>query len=368
MVPSMIFDRRRLCPAFGVGLGCLLISIGAIAQEGAKGAQPTRNTLAAPDREIKRAHSTMGTLVQIITYTDQEAQAVRAIDEAFGEFDRLDKLMTTWTPDSEVSRINTAAGTKPGVPISADTLAVLQKAAWGARVTHGAFDITVGAFKGLWKFDQDKDGSLPTPTSVKEQRRLVNWRDVLVDPRAQTARLRRDGQAITLGGIAKGYATDRAVAILRQHGLVDFIVQAGGDMFVSGKKGERRWVVGVRDPRSEWRGEFFAFVEVEDRTFSTSGDYERFVLADGKRYHHILDPKTGYPAVLSRSVTVMAKDALTADVLSTGLFILGHERGMKIVQSLPDVEAVLVDDKHQVHVAQGLTQRIKIAHEPTDGI
>lgn len=318
------------------------------------------------DHIVQRSHATMGTLVVITAWTDDETRAAAAFAEAFAEFDRIDRLMSIFRPDSEISRVNAAAGAPKGVPVSDEILFVVDKAIEASRLSRGAFDVTVGAFAGLWKFDEDKDGTIPPPELVAERRKLVSFRDVVVSRRARTIRLRRPGQKINLGGIAKGYAVDRAVAILRRHGLGHFIVQAGGDLYVSGRRGDRAWRVGIRDPRGG-RDVFFAFAEVEDATFSTSGDYERFVLRDGRRYHHILDPATGYPATRSRSVTVVAKDATTADALSTALFVMGVEAGMKLVERLPDVEAVFVDAQNRVHISSGLRGKLTILQSPTDG-
>jgi len=160
---------------------------------------------------------------------------------------------------------------------------------------------------------------------------------------------------------------DRAVALMRARGLVDFIVQAGGDLYVSGRHGDRPWRVGIRDPRGP-RDAFFAAADVEDHTFSTSGDYERFTIKDGRRYHHIIDPRTGYPATGARSVTIMAKDGITAEILSKTLFIWGPERGMKLIERLPDVEAVIVGTDNKVSVSSGLAGKLVLVHPPTDGI
>ena len=307
----------------------------------------------------------MGTIITLTAWAVDDATGVRAFDEAFAEFDRIERLMTTWTEESEVSRINAAAGSGRPVKVSEEMLLVLERAAEVSRITGGAFDITVGAFSGVWKFDEDRDDTIPEARLVEERRGLVNWQDVVIDPKSRTAMLRRKGQRITLGGIAKGYAVDRAVAILRKAGVVDFMVQAGGDLYVSGQRGDRKWRVGIRDPRGP-REEFFAFSEVKDMAFSTSGDYERYVIKDGKRYHHILDPSTGYPAVRTRSVTVMAKDALTADQLSTGLFVLGPEKGMELVRRRPEVEAVFVGTDNAVTLSSGLQGRLMTVHPPTD--
>jgi thiamine biosynthesis lipoprotein len=298
---------------------------------------------------------------------NEDERAVSAIDEAFGEFDRIDRMMTTWTTTSEVSRVNQAAGTGKAVEVSPELFAVLERAEEDSRLSHGAFDITVGSFAGVWKFDEDNDGSIPPPELVAERKKLVSYKDLVLDPAHHAARLKRKGQKITLGGIAKGYAVDKAVAILRARGFVDFIVQAGGDMYCAGRRGDRQWRVGIRDPRGP-RDSYFALAEVQDRTFSTSGDYERFTIKDGKRFHHIIDPATGYPAMGVRSVTIMAKDALTAEGLSKIVFIWGPERGLKLVESLPDVDAVVVDAQNHVTVSKGLKGRLQIVAPPTEGL
>jgi thiamine biosynthesis lipoprotein len=322
----------------------------------------------------------MGTLVDLTLWTDDAAGAQAAAQAVFEEFHRLDQLMSNWVETSDVSRINAAAGVKP-VPVSDETMRIIVLSQKVARKTGGAFDITVGAYRGVWKFDQDLDGTLPAAGDVAARRKLTGYRDVVADPVRHTVKLRRKGMAITLGGIAKGYAVDRAAAILRDRGLANFIVQAGGDLFVSGTKGDQKWRVGIRDPRGA-RDATFALTELENRTFSTSGDYERGFVRDGRRYHHILDPRTGYPTQGCRSVTVIAKDGLTADAWDTALFVLGAERGLKLAEKLPDIQAVFVDSKNHVkvtpglslveggdmreHLAAGLTGKILILHAPTD--
>jgi thiamine biosynthesis lipoprotein len=318
------------------------------------------------DHVIDRTHKSMGTVDHITAWAEDDKTAAAAIDAAFAEIDRIDALMTTWTPDSDISRINAAAGLKP-VLVSEEVLALLQRALEVSEESEGAFDITVGSFSGVWKFDQDNDGTIPPPALVAERKKLVDYHDVVIDVKRRTVFLKKKGQKITLGGIAKGYAVDRAVALLRSRGLVDFIVQAGGDMFVAGKKGDRHWRVGIRDPRGQ-RESYFAMAEVEDHSFSTSGDYERFVVKDGKRYHHIIDPKTGYPADKCRSVTIMAKDATTAEGLSKMIFIWGPERGIAAIEKMKDVEAVVVGSDNKVTVSKGLQGKVTIIHQPTDGI
>lgn len=319
-----------------------------------------------PDFVITRSDQVMGTRITVSLWTDDEAAAARGAAAVFEEFRRIDRLMTSWLEDSDVSRINAAAGVR-AVKVDPEVIAVIRKAQEVARVTNGAFDITVGAFRGLWKFDQDKDGTIPDPAAVRARLPLVGYRDLQVDAGRRTVKLRRKGMRITLGGVAKGYAVDRAVKLLQAQGFADFILQAGGDLYVSGRRGDRAWRVGIRDPRGA-EGTTFAVAEIENQTFSTSGDYERSVIKDGVRYHHILDPATGKPATRSRSVTVMAADAFTADAWSTALFVMGVDAGMPLVEKTPGIEAVFVDAANRVHLSSGLEKRVWVHRQPTPGI
>lgn len=329
-----------------------------------------------PDHLVVRQTAVMGTVVNVSIWTDDDERAARAIGKVFAEFERIDALMTSWKETGDVAAINAAAGGKP-VTVSDEVLGVITRSLEYARLTRGAFDITVGTYKGLWKFGGDQDGSIPSEADVAARLPLVGWRRVKVDGKRKTVRLAKAGTMITLGGIAKGYAVDRAVAILRDEGFVDFIIQAGGDLYAGGRRGDRKWRVGIRDPRGD-RDTPFALAEIEDMTFSTSGDYERGFVADGVRYHHILDPRTGHPARACRSVTVMAPDALTADALSTALFVLGPKKGLALVERLPRVEAVFVDASNQVTASSGLklvrerpadlTGVVWVMRDPTDGV
>jgi thiamine biosynthesis lipoprotein len=275
--------------------------------------------------------------------------------------------MTTWTETSEVSKVNQNAGRKP-VVVSAETFAVVERALDIAKKSNGLFDISFGAFKGVWKFDEDMDNTLPADDVVKERLKLVNYKDIVINKARRTVYLKRKGMLINLGGIAKGYAVDRVAAMLKKAGFADFMVQAGGDMYVSGKKGKDPWVVGIRDPRGE-RDEMFALMPIENHSFSTSGDYERGFVKDNIRYHHILDPRTGHPAKASRSVTIRAKDAFTADAWSKVMFIAGPKEGLELIKKykLKDFEVVWVDDKNALHMTPVIEKELQIKKQPTDG-
>jgi thiamine biosynthesis lipoprotein len=322
-----------------------------------------------PDRKFVYTGQAMGTVISVFIWHDDEVKAAKAAEAVFVEMKRIDGVMTTWTPDSEVSKLNAAAGTKPMV-VSDETFEVIARAQDVAKRTKGVFDVTVpGAFKGLWKFDQDMDNTLPAPAEVKKRMALMGYQHVALDPKKKTVLLKKKGMSINLGGIAKGYAVDKCVKLLYDQGFTNFMIQAGGDMFVAGKKGDAPWIVAIRDPRGA-KDAMFASAPVENHSFSTSGDYERAFIKDGKRYHHIIDPRTGQPATASRSVTVRAKDAFTADAWSKALFILGPVESQKLIkqQKLTDFEVVWVDAKNEVTMTPGMEKVVTKLKEPSPGI
>src|SRR6478609_6073434 len=319
---------------------------------------------------VARKYGAMGTDITLTAWTDNEHAAERAFAAGYDEIRRIEILMTDWErpnePESDVVRINKAAG-KEAVKVSAETLEVIQKSLEMSRRSHGAFDITFAAMKGLWKFDEDLEKKIPPADEIARRRKLINWRDVVVDAKARTVKLKRAGMRLGLGGIAKGYAVDRCAAVLRGEGLRDFMVQAGGDLFVSGSKGPVNWMVGVRDPRGGPR-DIIARMPIKDHAFSTAGDYERSFIVGGRRYHHIIDPKTGYPATASREVTIFAPTAFLADALDDAVFILGPKKGLALVGSYPDCSTLIVDAKNQVWMSKSLEGKLQRTGPPTDGI
>lgn len=333
------------------------------------GACASRVIAQTPDRHlVKRNGSAMGTTVDIGVWTDDEPRAEKAIEAAFAEIARIEKLMTTWHP-SEITQINDNAGIKP-VQVSDETLEVIDKALWSSKLSGGAFDITFNAMHGVWKFDEDmeKNPKLPDPKLIAQRKKLIDWKQLVVDHEKKTVFLKKKGMSIGLGGIAKGYAVDRGGKVLREHGFPNAIVQAGGDLLCEGSKDGRDWSAGIQDPREprEAKDRVFALIWLSDHAFSTAGDYERYYFVEGKRYHHIIDPKTGYPATKSRSVTIYAKDALTADALDDAVFILGWKKGIEMIEKIDDAGAVVVDDQGQVHLSKRVEGRVKIVHPPHD--
>jgi thiamine biosynthesis lipoprotein len=307
----------------------------------------------------------MGTELHVTVWSSDDARAGTAMDAVFREFDRLDAMMSVWKDGSDILRLNGAAGER-AVPVSPETREVLHIANEISEQTDGTFDVTFAALSGLWKFDyQDKDNSIPDRKEIERRLPLVNYRDVVVDDSAGTVMLRRRGMRVNLGGIGKGYAVDRAVDIMRRSGLRDFMIQAGGDMYVAGTRGDRPWRLGIRDPRGP-ADKIFASLDLTDGTFSTSGDYERFFMKNGVRYHHIIDLRVGEPARLCRSVTLVTDRAVIADALAKGVFILGPEEGMALIERTPGVQGVIVSAKNEVSISSGLRKRLILLAPPTD--
>jgi thiamine biosynthesis lipoprotein len=311
----------------------------------------------------------MGTEVHFVAYVTKdldEAKIRAAMQKAHAEIVRVEDLMTSWRDTSEIGKVNLGVG--HAVAVSPETFEVLQKSKWAGDVSEGVFDITFHALGDIWKFGDAAEANpkLPDPKLVAEKRKLVDYRKVKLDEKNHTVTL-PPKMRIDLGGIAKGYAVDKAAAVLKAAGLTNFLAQAGGDLYGAGRKPDGSpWVSGIQDPRGA-HGQFFATIELTDHAFSTAGDYARAFFVDGKRYHHIIDPRTGYPATACRSVTLWAPDAFTADAVDDAVFILGPEKGLKLVESLPDVGAVIVDQQNKVWVSQRLNGKIHVSHPPTDG-
>ncbi|WP_437656905.1 FAD:protein FMN transferase [Sorangium sp. So ce1182] len=336
----------------------------------APAAIPGAAAQAGPARVVVEARA-MGTSLVVAAYTSEamDEAAIRGrLDKAIAEIRRLEGLMTTWRPESELSRVNAAAG-RSAVEVSPESLEVIEKSLWISERSGGVFDITFEAMHGLWKFDEDIDDNVPPRDDVERARGLIDYRQIAIDRARRTVMLARPGMRMSLGGIAKGYAVDAAARVLRGEGLGSFFVQAGGDLYIAGKKPDgSRWRAGIRDPRGKDASDYFAMVEVEDHAFSTAGDYERSFIKEGRRYHHIIDPRTGFPASESRSVTVWARDALTADAVDDAVFILGAEKGLELVESIEDCGAVIVDRNNKVWVSKRLEGKVEVLRQPTDGV
>jgi thiamine biosynthesis lipoprotein len=312
------------------------------------------------ERLFKETRTSMYTVVEITVSSDSAEKAKSAIDKAFNELDRLARLLNFYSEDSEVSMINRHAGDKP-VKVSPETLEIIEKALYVSENTEGAFDITVGPVVHLWDF-QNK--VLPDGKMIKEKLKLVGYKNVIVDKEKSTVFLKTKGVQIDLGGIIKGYAADRAVEVLKKDGIKSGIVAVAGDIKVFGKRPPTGsynglWNVGIQNPRQKSdKDEIIAAIGLSDMAISTSGDYQRFFMKDGKRYHHLLNPKTGYPAYNCQSATIITKDAVFTDAFATGIFILGPEKGLDVLKKLR-FEGVIVDKDGKIYVTEGIKENLK---------
>jgi thiamine biosynthesis lipoprotein len=295
-----------------------------------------------------REEAIMGTAVRVELWSDDRAEARDAIDAVMAEMHRIDRAMSPFKPDSELSRINRDAAAMT-MSVSDEMFRLVARAIEFSQLSGGAFDITYASVGHLYDY---RAGIKPSDASIAASRACVGWRHLLLDPQKRTLRFGRDGVRIDLGGFAKGHAVDNAAAILRRHGIRNAIVSAGGDSRVIGDRRGRPWTIGVRDPRRA--GEVVALLPLEDVAVSTSGDYERFFEADGVRFHHVIDPLTGRSPSSLHSVTIVADDGLTSEALSKSVFVLGLEKGMRLIESQPGVDAVVVDAEGVLHYSSGL--------------
>ncbi len=298
---------------------------------------------------ITRSESIMGTRCSVELWSEDRQKGEAAIQSVFDDMRRIDRLMSTWKEDTEISQVNREASRHP-VKISEELFRLLQESVRYSELTHGAFDITYASVGYLYDF---KKGVHPDQKAIREALPGINWRHMVLDASKTTVFFERPGMRIDLGGIAKGHSVDKGIEILRTLGITRAMVNAGGDTRIIGDRFGRPWVVGVRDPDHE--GKTFLKLPLTDTAFSTSGDYERYFDEDGKRYHHILDPKTGDSARKCRSVTVISGTATRTDALTKSVFIMGPEAGIEFINTLPDVDAVAVAPDGKVFYSRGLS-------------
>lgn len=274
------------------------------------------------------------------------AEVDEAIIETFAEVARIEQVMSEWIPDSPISQVNDSAGAEE-VIVPVELVALVRRAVDIGRLTDGAFDVTWRPLGDVWRFD---DTPLPTDSDVDRARALVDYTRVEVSP--QSLRLPVEGMALGLGGIAKGYAVDRAAGVLRDRGIERFYIDGGGDIRVGGGANGRPWRVGIRDPRGG-PDDLVSVVAMNDAAVVTSGDYERFRMVEGVRYHHIIDPRTGRPATSCTSVTVVADSAEWADAMATAVFVLGPEAGLALIEQRSGAEALIVDAEGRILLSTG---------------
>jgi thiamine biosynthesis lipoprotein len=297
-----------------------------------------------------------GTLVTIKVVDTETRAATPAIEWAFKEMQRIDSLMTDYTMTSEIAAIERREGSD-GMVISDDLFFVLRRSQEIASLSHGAFDVTIGAIKQLWGFPTP---CLPFPEAIAERLQFVGYHRLSLDETDHRLRV-TPGTILDLGGVATGYAVDRAIDILQKAGIRNALIDAGGDIRKIGRRLDGTpWVIAIQHPREE---RLIAARDVGLSSVATSGDYQQYFEADGHRYHHIFDPATGYPASRSISTTVWAETAIDADILSTTLFVLGPEEGIAFIKQIGKVEALIFYLENGImryRLSQGLVGKIDL--------
>lgn len=314
--------------------------------------------LGASDKITKVSQIAMGTLVEV-SAVGPPSQTKPAIEEAFNELKRVEAL-TSFHKDSGLTQINNWAG-KADAKADQELIDLIDVSIKFAQLSEGAFDPTIGPIARLWNFSGNDGPRLPGSQEIEATLPLVGWKLIQTDTQNKTVSLPEQDMALDLGAIAKGYALDRAAEKMKSMGVKSALINAGGDIVAFGVKAPGKpWRIGIQDPRNP--NGMIAVAEINDRAVVTSGDYERFFIQDDKRYHHILDPKTGQPAYGLQSVTIVAPDGVTADALSTAVFVLGKEKGLALVESFPEVYSLVIDSQGSIAMSKGAENIFDLKH------
>lgn len=290
----------------------------------------------------------MGTQVSVELWHENEREATALIEAVFAEIERLDVMMNPWNEASELARINREAG-KGNVSTTRELFTVLERAVHYSQLSDGAFDVS---FASVGQHFDYREAVRPSEATIEADKPNIDYRAMKLTPVTRQIRFEKPQMQIDLGGIAKGYAVDAGIEILKEDHVLAAVVTAGGDSRILGDLGDRPRTVGIRHPRKP--GEYAVLIPLENTAISTSGDYERFFTENGKRYHHILDPKTGNSAGEVRSASVLAPTAMESDALSTTIFVLGVERGLALINRLSGVDAIIIDSAGDLHYSQEL--------------
>ncbi|HEY8734574.1 MAG TPA: FAD:protein FMN transferase [Puia sp.] len=294
----------------------------------------------------------MGNRFQLSAMGNNEEWANACIDAGIKEIQRIEKLLTTYNEESETAQINTFAGIKP-VRVSEETFDLIERSTRISRVTQGAFDITYGSVdKRLWNFDTNLN-VLPDNATAKKMARLINFRNIVLNREEMTVMLREKGMRIGFGGIGKGYAAERAKLIMKEKGVISGIVNASGDMTTWGlQPNGQPWTIGIADPNA--RDKIFSYMNITDMAVATSGNYEKYVIINGNKYSHTINPKTGLPIRGIKSVTVISPNAEIADAMATPLMIMGIIPGLNMINQMKGIEAIVVDDNNKIYTSNNI--------------
>ncbi len=299
----------------------------------------------------KRVLKLMGSRYEIVVVADNQKQGNQYIDLAVNEIRRIEKIISSWDPDSETSAINRNAGIKP-VKVSRELFDLIKRAKKISEITDGAFDISYASMDKIWHFDGSMK-QMPSPEAIKKSVAKVGYHNIILDPKNQTVFLKLKGMKIGFGAIGKGYSADKAKKLLISKGVKAGIINASGDMNTWGTQPNgQKWQIGITNPLH--KNTVFATFPLTDEAVVTSGNYEKYVIFNGKRYTHIIDPRTGYPASGIISATIFAPSAELADALATSIFVMGTEIGIDRINQLPGIECVIVDDQDKIHTSKGI--------------
>ncbi|WP_318311564.1 FAD:protein FMN transferase [Flagellimonas crocea] len=303
------------------------------------------------DVMVKRTLKLMGTRFEITVVAPNEEIGYINIDEAVSEIERIERIISSWKEDSETSLINKNAGIKP-VKVSRELMDLIERSIKISEITDGAFDITYASMDEIWKFDGSMD-KIPTKEEIKASVSKVGYQKIRLDSENQTVFLPEKGMCIGFGAIGKGYAADRAKDLLVSKDVKGGIINASGDLTTWGTKvtGEK-WLVGIANPLS--KDKVFSWLPIVESSVATSGNYEKYIMLNGEKYSHIIDPRTGYPTKGINSVSIFAKQAELCDALATAVFTMGRDVGLHMINQIDGVEAVVVDSENKIHRSTGI--------------
>ncbi|QIA08783.1 FAD:protein FMN transferase [Draconibacterium halophilum] len=299
----------------------------------------------------KQTLKLMGSRFDITVVATNEQEGNEYIDLAVSEIKRIEKLISSWDANSETSAINNNAGVQP-VKVSPELFALIERAIRISELTDGAFDISYASMDRIWQFDGSMT-VMPSEETIAASVAKVGFKNIVLDKSASTVFLKKEGMKIGFGAIGKGYAADKAKALLMEKGVSAGIINASGDMNTWGKQPDGTyWKVAITNPMNKDKA--FALLPIKNSAVVTSGDYEKFVKFNGIRYTHIIDPRTGYPAHGIISATVFAPKAELADALATSVFVMGIDVGLDRINQLPQIECIIIDDKGTIHQSENI--------------
>jgi len=303
-------------------------------------------------REFKRPQKLMGNSFEITVVNDDEKTAQQHIDAAIEEIRRIEKLLTTFSEESQTHHINQNAGIKP-VTVDQEVFDLIERSLRISNITDGYFDISYGGIdKSFWNFDREMK-QLPDPELVKEHLKLVNYQNILLNRENQTVFLKEKGMRIGFGGIGKGYAAEMAKRLLQKRGVASGIVNASGDLTTWGNQADGKpWTIGIADPENAQQP--FSYMNITDMAIATSGNYEKFVVINGKKYSHTINPKTGMPVSGVKSVTIFCPNAEIADAMATPVSIMGIDSALNMVNQINHLECIIIDDQDKIYSSQNI--------------